>query len=299
MPGIRSILALPLIAMLALQGMCAAAQELPIATQDIFPGVTATRSPEPFVGVAATPASAPFAGVAAMSMRTTPLSERPSILALERVNAAQMSEADHQIVDNLRAELSQQAAFANFDISASHWQYQQIKCPAFPDYIFLSFHQGPEESGSSHFVAALPRTSAQVRLVSTYAHGLLPFEASWDRAGTFEVFNTMLRQERGMEPLSLAPNWLLIGVCYAGFSGYPVQVLSSGPTAPPTMDMLRLNANQPQLRIFGDQSADVAFSDVSRPGITSSWRIHFDRHGQITHASQALTQQLPSVALKP
>ena len=124
----------------------------------------------------------------------------------------------------------------------------------------------PDDSGSSRFAAMLPRNSAQVRIVSTYAHGLLPFDASWNRPGTFEVFNGMLRQERGTAPLSSAPNWLLIALCYAELSGYPVQVLSVQPALRDRrLDLLRLDANQPQMVIKPDQSADVTFSDVSRP----------------------------------
>ena len=140
-----------------------------------------------------------------------------------------MNAADYEVVSNLSPELSKQAALANFDISNAAWHYQQIVCPAFPDYVFLAFTHGADESGSSRFVAMLPRNSARVRIISTYAHGLLPFDASWNRPGTFEVFNGMLSQERGTTPLSHARNWLMIAVCYAELSGYPVQVLNYKP----------------------------------------------------------------------
>jgi hypothetical protein len=57
---------------------------------------------------------------------------------------------------------------------------------------------------------------------------------------------------------------------------------------------LRLDANQPQMMIEADQSADVTFSDVSRPTITTNWSLHFDRHGQ----KSDLSRQLPN-CLKP
>jgi hypothetical protein len=240
-----------------------------------------------------------FPGVTPLPIAKTPLSSSPSVISLEHLDQSQMSNADYQVVSNLSAELSKQAALANFDISNPAWHFQQIVCPAFPDYVFLSFIHGPDESGSSHFAALLPRNDAQVRVVSTYAHGLLPFEASWNRAGTFEVFNGMLRQERGTTPLSRAPNWLLIAVCYAELSGYPVQVLTTIPRPDLTLDMLRLDANQPQMMIAGDQSVDVTFSDVSRPTMTTNWTLHFDRHGQITSASRSLARQPTAIALKP
>jgi hypothetical protein len=265
----------------------AAAQTPQASNQDLFPGVSAS------------PTNTAFPGVTAFPIAKTPLSAPPSVISLDHLDPGQMSAADYEVVSDLSAELSKQAALANFDISSPAWHYQQIVCPAFPDDVFLAFTHGADESGSSRFAAMLPRNSAQVRIVSTYAHGLLPFEASWNRPGTFEVFNGLLREERGTTPLSHARNWLLIAVCYAELSGYPVQVLNYTPRPEPSLDFLRLDANQPQMIIESDQSADVTFSDVSRPTITTNWTLHFNRHGQITSASRRLAHQSPTIALKP
>ena len=287
MPPIAPMLRPLLFVGLAFQAACGWAQAPQVPTQDLFPGITATAT------------NTPFPGVTAVSIGTSPLSSSPTVIALDHLEPNQMSEADYEVVSNLSAELSKQAALANFDISSPAWHYQQIVCPAFPDYVFLAFTHGADESGSSRFAALLPRNDAQVRVVSTYAHGLLPFEASWNRPGTFEVINGMLRQERGTTPLSHAPNWLLIAVCYAELSGYPVQVLNVLPNPAPTLDLLRLGANRPQMVIGADQSADVTFSDVSRPTITTNWTLHFDRHGQITSASRSAVRQPNVIALKP
>jgi hypothetical protein len=287
MPPIAPMLRLLLFVSLAFQAVSGLAQAPQLPTQDLFPGVTASAT------------NTPFPGVTAVSIGTTPLDSSPTVIALDHLEPTQMSNADYEVVSNLSAELSKQAALANFDISSPAWHYQQIVCAAFPDYVFLAFTHGPDDSGSSRFAALLPRNDAQVRVVSTYAHGLLPFEASWNRPGTFEVFNGMLRQERGAAPLSRAPNWLLIAVCYAELSGYPVQVLNVLPNPAPTLDLLRLGANRPQMVIGADQSADVTFSDVSRPTITTNWTLHFDRHGQITSASRSAVHQPNVIALKP
>jgi hypothetical protein len=287
MPPIAPMLRPLLFVSLAFQAVFGLAQTPQVPTQDLFPGVTASAT------------TTPFPGVTSVSIGSTPLDSSPTVIALDHLEPTQMSNADYEVVSNLSAELSKQAALENFDISSPAWHYQQIVCPAFPDYVFLAFTHGPDDSGSSRFAALLPRNDAQVRIVSTYAHGLLPFEASWNRPGTFEVFNGMLRQERGTAPLSRAPNWLLIAVCYAELSGYPVQVLNVLPNPAPTLDLLRLGANRPQMIIGADQSADVTFSDVSRPTITTNWNLHFDRHGQITSAGRSLVRQPNVIALKP
>jgi hypothetical protein len=273
-----------LLAFLTLHFVAAAAQA---PAQSPFPGYSATVTNTVFPGIAASPVAA------------SPLSAPPTVIALDHLEPAQMNAADYEVVSNLSAELSKAAALASFDISNPAWRYQQILCPAFPDYVFLSFRHGADDSGSSHFAAMLPRSSSQVRVITAYAHGLLPFEASWNRPGTFEVFNGMLRQERGMAPLSEAPNWLLVALCYAELSGYPVQVLNYNPRPELTLDLLRLNANQPQMLIEPDQSAEVTFSDVSRPTITTNWSLHFDRRGQLTSANRTQVRQPEPIALKP
>jgi len=261
--------------------------------------VMASAQTEPFPGVTASKAQEPFPGVAAEPIGPTPLNGAPSVIGLDRLDPAQMSAADNEVVSNLSPELSRQAALASFDISQPAWHYQQIVCPAFRDYVLLSFSHGSDDTGSSRFTAALPRNDAQVRLVSTYAHGALPFQASWNRPGTFDVFNGMLRRERGEVPIGHARNWLMIAVCYAELSGYDVQVLSTYPLPDPTLDMLRLDGNQPQLKIASDQSADITFSDVSRPATTTNWSLHFDRRGQLTSASHSQARQSAAIALKP
>jgi hypothetical protein len=273
-----------LLAFLTLHFVAAAAQA---PAQSPFPGDTATVTNTVFPGVTPSPVAA------------SPLSAPPTVIALDHLDPAQMNAADYEVVSNLSAELSKAAALASFDISNPAWHYQQIVCPAFPDYVFLSFVHGADDSGSSHFAAMLPRNSSQVHVITAYAHGLLPFEASWNRPGTFEVFNGMLRQERGMAPLSEARNWLLIAVCYAELSGHQVQVLNYNPRPERTLDLLRLNANQPQMLIEPDQSAEVTFSDVSRPTITTNWSLHFDRRGQLTSANRTQVRQPEPIALKP
>jgi hypothetical protein len=293
-----------LLAALVLQGLPVFAQAKPVLDQgqrdqELFPGFTATRNQSPFPGFSATTNQSPYPGVVPAPINIVPLSAIPSVIGLEHRQPAQMSAADSEVVENLQAELSKQAALANFDISSPAWHYEQIVCPSFPGFVFLVFQHGPDEEGSSRFGAVLPRDNAEVRILSTYAHGILPFEASWNRPGSFEVFNGMLRRERGRKSLSKAEDWLMIALCYAELSGYPVQVLNTFPLAEPTMDLLRLEANQPQMLIGPNRSVDITFSDVSRPGITSNWDLHFDRNGQITSAGKRLFEQPSKIALKP
>ena len=283
---------------LAVQTLVVSAQALKPTDQNQFPGVSATPAHDAFPGAAATLTDAAFPGITPSPLGPRSLAAPPSVMDLPYLDPGQMSEADNQLISDLRTQLAQEASRSSFDISDATWHYQQIVCAAFPEYVLLAFTHGSAPEGSSRFVAILPRDRGQINIISAYAHGLLPFLPSWNRPSSFALFNRMLRQERGKSPLSHAPNWLLVGMCYAGISGYPVQVLSTASNPDSTLDLLRLDANRPQLFVEPDQSALVTFSDVSQPTVTANWSLRFNRMGELTAASRDLTHQAASVARK-
>lgn len=229
----------------------------------------------------------------------TPLSGTPYVFTLDRRTPAQMSADDTAVVSSLSPELSKEAALASFDLAEPGWQYQQIVCPAFPDYLFLDFSHGADPNGSSHFVAALARNGPQVRIVSSAAHGFLPFESAWNKPGTYDIFNHILLQERGSRSMKSAPNWLVIGMCYAELSGHHVQVLTPKQLTGASMDLTRLKGVEAQMLVGSDQSATVTFSDASKPGVTTLWALKFDRHGQLTSVSHDAKRQPAGIALRP
>jgi hypothetical protein len=268
------------------QLMCA--QQKSVPTQGLIMGVPA--------GV---PATQPFPGVNAVPIDRTPLSDRPYVFKLDRHDPADISPEDAAVIASQRQELNAQAALAGYDLSSAGWQYQQVACPAFRDYVFLSYTHGPDPNGSSRFVAAIERDRSRVRIVSSYSHGMKPFDPAWGKSGSYAIFNQLLKQERGDVPLSSAPNWLVIGMCYAELTGNHVQVFTEHPKPNATLDMLRLGANRPELRVESDQTADLTFSDGSRPGLTIDWVLHFDRHGQLISVEQDRQRQPQRIALKP
>ena len=158
-----SVLAIASLALAVARGQSSATP--PAApSQELFPGITATQAKENFPGIPAKP------------IDSTPLSGPPAVLALEHRPAAQMRAEDTAVVASMTTELSEKARIAGFDISGAGWEYEQIVCPAFPDYVFLAFSHGAEDDGSSRFVAALERNAPWVRVVSTVSSGTFPLE---------------------------------------------------------------------------------------------------------------------------
>lgn len=280
------------IASLALPGGGARGQQsaAPSATsaEEIFPGYTATRTQENFPGIPAESIE-----------ERTPLSGPPAILELEHRPAARMSAQDAGVVASMTTDLAQKARIAGFDIGSGGWEYEQIVCPAFPDFVFLAYRQAADNSGSSRFVAVLERNTTWVRVVPTISQGTLPLGSSWSRPGAYEIFNYMLRRERGLRPLGSAPEWLSIAMCYAELGGHHVQVFVPEPLPDSTLDMTRLGATQPQMHVDPNQSAEVTFSDAAKPAVTTDWLLRFDRHGQIFSVSRSGERQPAKIALRP
>lgn len=254
------------------------------SSQEVFSGYTTSPSPEKFPGFAASPSPERFPGYSASRVDTSLLSAIPYVYALKRDDPAQMKAEDAGLLQSLQPQLHRQAALLSFNLSTPGWSFQQVLCPALPDYVLLSFVRGPSPSGSSRFTAILERDNPRVEIVSTFAHGMKPFTAAWSKPSTFRLFNRMLRRERGARSLATAPNWLVIGMCYAELSGYPVQVLTSEPEPDPTLNLERLHGKLPQMEVAADHSAEISFSDVSQPSVTAGWLLRFDRSGRIVAA---------------
>lgn len=269
------------------------------SSQEFFSGYTASPSPEKFPGYSASPAPDKFSGYTASRVDTTPLSATPYVYALKRRDPAQMETDDARLLQSRRPQLDRQAALLSFNLGAPGWRFQQVVCPALPDYVLLSYVRGPSPSGSSRFTAVLERDNPRVEIVPAFAHGMKPFTAAWSKPSTFGIFNRMLRRERGSRSLATAPNWLVIGMCYAELSGHPVQALTSKPLPDPTLDLQRLQARLPQMQVAPDRSTEISFSDVSQPTVTSGWVLDFDRNGRIVAAQIDRARQPARARLGP
>ena len=84
-----------------------------------------------------------------------PPAEEEKIAALDAhtstlpvLDAGEMSAADRALLQQREVDVSSAAAFYGFDISDSHWTYQQIVCRSLPDHMMLSFENDSVEHGA-------------------------------------------------------------------------------------------------------------------------------------------------------
>jgi hypothetical protein len=199
------------------------------------------------------------------------------------LDAGQMSAADRALLQQREVDVSSAAAFYGFDISDSHWTYQQIVCRSLPDHMMLNFENDSVEHGASHFVAVVPANGDKVQVVTDYAHGLLPFHAAWEKSAAYEAFNRMMTSDRGERELGPESHWLNLGMCFVALTGHLPRVAVPEQSVEASEALTKRNGSTPIIMIDPGKDAEVDFSDVSMER-TGNWRLRFDNRGRLTKA---------------
>jgi hypothetical protein len=219
------------------------------------------------------------------------------------LDAGEMSAADRTRLEQREVDVSSAAAFYGFDISNSHWTYQQIVCRSLPDHMMLSFENDSVEHGPSHFVAVVPANGQKVQVVTEYAHGLLPFHAAWEKSTAYEAFNRMTATDRGEHALGPQSHWLNLGMCFVALTGHLPRVAEPRESVDASEALTKRNGSTPIILIDPGKDAEVDFSDVSEAR-TGNWRLRFDNRGRLTKAelesaSPLKTQVVPMSPVVP
>jgi hypothetical protein len=200
------------------------------------------------------------------------------------LDAGEMSAADRALLEQREVDVSRAAAFYGFDISDSHWAYQQIVCRSLPDHLMLSFQNDSVEHGPSRFVAVVPANGDKVQVVTEYAHGLLPFHAAWEKSTAYEAFNRMTATDRGEHELGPQSHWLNLGMCFAALTGHLPKVAEPRENVEASEALTKRNGSTPIILIDPGKDAEVDFSDVSEAR-TGNWRLRFDNRGRLMKAA--------------
>jgi hypothetical protein len=199
------------------------------------------------------------------------------------LDAGEMNAADRALLQQREADVSSAASFYGFDISNSHWAYQQIVCRSLPDHMMLSFQNDSVEHGPSHFVAVVPANGEKVQVVTEYAHGLLPFHAAWEKSTAYEAFNRMTATDRGEHALGPQSHWLNLSMCFVALTGHLPRVAEPRESVEASEALIKRNGSTPIIMIDPGKDAEVDFSDISEAR-TRNWRLRFDNRGRLTKA---------------
>ena len=210
-------------------------------------------------------------------------SRRPDFLhTLQVLSPDEMTRHDRDLTADAESSIHERAGFENLEFNQGQWTYTQLICPALPNHLLLRFTRDDGIRATSMFSAAIPRTGeGRVRIIPIVRKGYSLFSPAPIGPLTIAVFNH-IRAEENPDP---APDWLMVGMCYAALAGANPRT----ETLPSNKDDARglpLTA-PPTLFVKQDGSTTISFDDMSIAPRPTRWNLFFDRKGKLLKATHA------------
>ncbi len=199
------------------------------------------------------------------------------LLQLDQVDPAQMSSADTQVVASRQEQLNSAAAVDGFDLQQAGWKYQQAICPVLTSAVLLHYEMDAGTNRASRFVAVVPRTSGEIRIVPVQRGGNSPFIESDANGTTIGIFNSLVSAS-GINIYNPAmeenDNWVKLALCYAELAGHhPTTLLTDTLYG----ESFERNVSMPQRTLDKNGEFVLMFSDVNDPKSTVDWNLKFDK----------------------
>jgi len=209
--------------------------------------------------------------------------------------AGQMSERDREVAANSESAIQENSRYSGLEFNAGKWTYEQVKCAAFPEHLFLRFLRNNGTGDVSLFTASIPRNNeGRVRIVPIQLRGYSLFSPAPINALTMSAFNH-IRAEENPESAPVSA-WLETGLCYAALAGGHPQL---APVEVETMHAKTIALNKGLLEIPGNGGATVSFDDVSAIPRPMHWSMAFDSKGKLVKASHSTAEVLSIEPIKP
>ena len=222
------------------------------------------------------------------------------LATLTDVPPAQMTPDAQALLTSRHEDLARAARFHGFDIDAPGWSYTQSISPIVQRHLLMAFvHEGSGRD-RSRFVAIIPQAGDElVQVVPAYSHGLHPFRSDWQDKGTYSVFNRLLKSERGIGPLTNNSAWVNYAALYIAVAGGVPAIPVESDSVLANWNLTVRRATTPVILIAKNGNATIAFSEISDQARSVSWKLNFNKHGQVEKASRTelrpqnvVTQQL-------
>jgi hypothetical protein len=215
---------------------------------------------------------------------------------LKQLPPAEMSEQDRSLADSRHAELVEAARFYGFNLDDPGWTYQQAVSPLLRRHVLLSFTNATPADRASRFTAIVPASPQEkVQVVPAFARGLHPYLPGWQAKGSYSVFNRLLLSERGEQPISRNSDWIDYAVLYLTLAGRTPSVPTETDSIKANWDLSRRGGTTPVILVAKSGAATIVFSDLQEDKRTASWKLAFNKQGQILKAER---QERTPIAVK-
>ena len=207
---------------------------------------------------------------------------------LTDVPASQMTPDAQALLATRHADLVRAARFHGFDVDAPDWSYAQSVSPLVQKHLILAFTHDGDSRERSRFVAIIPQAENElVQVVPAYSHGLHPFRSDWQDKGTYAVFNRLLRSEREPGAISTNSAWVNYGALYIAIAGGVPAIPTESDSVSAGWNLAVRRATTPVIMIAKNGTASIAFSELSDPSRSGSWKLNFNKHGEVEKASRS------------
>ena len=204
------------------------------------------------------------------------------------VPPGQMTPDATALLASRHEDLVRAARFHGFDIDAAGWAYSQAISPIIQKHLILAFvHAGPERE-RSRFIAIVPQARNElVQVVPAYSRGLHPFRADWQDKGTYSVFNRLLKSERAPGPLISNSAWVNYAALYIAVAGGIPSIPTTSDSISAGWNLAVRRATTPVIVLMKNGTASIVFSEISDEARSVSWKLNFNKHGQVEKATRS------------
>lgn len=219
-------------------------------------------------------------------------SEPLRYFSLQHLAPAQVDPADAAILHARNRDLTQEAEFYGYDLSAGQWSWDQTICPQLPDSILLHYTSPQPSGGESLFTALVPRNGGRIRIVPVYYHSATPFHAAVKNDRNIAIFNAAVPSDVAEKSASPEGSWLSLAACY-------VELVGGEPNVPnlPSLIPETTLAPQPTIEVnVKEKTRRVLFTDRDSQNQYLVWSVSLNDQGRVT-AAQSQTYHTYAVKI--
>jgi hypothetical protein len=125
-----------------------------------------------------------------------------------------------------------------------------------------------------------------VQVLPTFTRGLRLFDPGWQKKGTFGVFNRLMKNEGNNHPITVNTEWISYAAIYLTLAGDDPSIPTDSDSIQANWNLAARHGTTPVVTIMKDGSATIACTDVAEGGRTLSWKLYFNKFGQIANAER-------------
>jgi hypothetical protein len=205
--------------------------------------------------------------------------EAEPIISFDDPNVSELA-----IIDVHMDALARRARFYRYDLKHVPWDYDVIHCPLIKKHLLLK-GKSLDEMHPSDFIAIIPHTSGDTKIVPLWQNSLRTFGAPYRDSHNWAYFGEIIENEA--PKLDADAQWIQMAVCYMGMVGELPRLITKA-----TIGAMLKNDNKDYRQLFPKlerltKTIRVTFLSLNNDETTySEWQFEFDLNGWLKYVSR-------------